>query len=117
MSDKSVLKIGVFSFLLIVFGLSFLSSFSNVLSFLEDVSSSEEYTLVLGEKIEIKEIPSVEAPLIEETNQFSDEKFEFYSEEDGKLKNRETIYWIVLSGLILLFLVLLSYIIYLLFNK
>ena len=72
---------------------------------------------VLGEMIEIKEISSVEAPFLEEMSQFSDEKFEFYYEEDGKLKNREVIYWIVLSGLILLFIVVLSYIIYLFFKK
>lgn len=75
------------------------------------------FFLIHAETLKIEKIESRENLQIAQMNQFSDEEFNFYDEEDGKLKNQELIYWIVLSGLILLFIVVLSYTIYRIFKR
>ena len=72
---------------------------------------------VVAETLEIEKIYEEKILNLEEMPQFSDEEFNFYEGGERQLKNRETIYWIVLSGLILFFLVLLSYTLYRIFKK
>lgn len=66
---------------------------------------------VHAETLEIEKLNSQEVLQIGGLDQFSDEEFDSNSESEGKIKNKELIYWIVLSGLILIFIVVLVYII------
>lgn len=58
MSNKGISKIGVFFFLLLFFCANFISGFNNVSSILDEIYSSQDYTLVLGSGISSSEVAS-----------------------------------------------------------